>query len=146
MIFLERAPLDSMVTDAKGPPRGLICPLVTPLKTGDLIDSSVLERLIRHVGQGADAILLGDMYWGEGLALSFSTRLELFCAALEIIQGKWPIFINITSRNSKETRMLAAHTGQYLLARLSYLLSQQPWFAPVVRVRMSRYQHCLHIG
>ena len=44
---------------------GLICPLVTPLKSGDVVDERSLDRLIEHVGGGADALLVNDLFWGD---------------------------------------------------------------------------------
>ena len=95
-------------------PRGLICPLVTPLKTGDVVDVSALHRLIDHVGVGADVLLIGDVLWGEGLMMSPETRLEMACAALEIIQGKWPVFITITSQAIRPTRDLLAQAEAFI--------------------------------
>jgi dihydrodipicolinate synthase/N-acetylneuraminate lyase len=103
-----------MVDDRNQLPRGLICPLVTPMKTGDMLDARVLDRLIDHVGVGADGLLLGDVIWGEGLVLSPETRVELACTALEIIQGKWPVLITITSANMKATRDLLAHIEAFV--------------------------------
>jgi dihydrodipicolinate synthase/N-acetylneuraminate lyase len=108
-----------MASDTNKLPRGLICPLVTPLKPGDLLDVTALDRLIDHVGAGADALLLGDVFWGEGLGLSGETRLEMASAALEIIQGKWPVLITITSHSSKATRDLMART-EYFIERSGY--------------------------
>jgi len=92
-----------MVADTNQLPRGLVCPLVTPLKRGDQVDLSALDRLIDHAGAGSDALLLGDVFWGEGLALSPQTRLEMVSAALTIIQGKWPVLITITCHSMKAT-------------------------------------------
>ncbi|MCD6138598.1 MAG: dihydrodipicolinate synthase family protein [Deltaproteobacteria bacterium] len=112
-------PSDSMVSNTNKLPKGLICPLVTPLKMGDVLDLAALERLIAHVGTAADAILIGDAIWGEGLALSAETRLKLTCATLEIAQGKWPIFITITSDTPEATRALLANSESFL-ERLGY--------------------------
>ena len=87
MISWERVPSGSMTSDAMKLPRGLICPLVTPLKTEDMLDVATLERLIGHAGIGADALLVGDVVWGEGLVLGPDTRTEMASAALEIVQG-----------------------------------------------------------
>jgi dihydrodipicolinate synthase/N-acetylneuraminate lyase len=97
-----------MAFDTNKLPRGLICPLVTPLKPGDRLDVTALDRLIDHVSAGADALLLGDVFWGEGLGLSAETRVDMVSSALEIIQGRWPVFITITSHSSKTTRDLMA--------------------------------------
>lgn len=85
------------------PPKGLICPLVTPLKRGTRLDTAALEKLIRHVGPSVDGILLGDMIYGEGEALDIKTRLDLFSSGLDLIRGKWPVFLTITSKNRRET-------------------------------------------
>lgn len=103
-----------MGSDTDKLPRGLICPLVTPLKTGDVLDVAVLERLINHVGVGADAILIGEPFWAESLVLSSKTRLEMATAVLEIVQGKWPLLITITSHTSKATRDLMARTEAFI--------------------------------
>jgi dihydrodipicolinate synthase/N-acetylneuraminate lyase len=95
-----------MAADTDQLPRGLVCPIVTPLKTGDQVDITALDRLIEHAGTGADAILVGDVFWGEGLVLSPETRLEMVSAALTIIQGRWPVLITITSQSTKATRAL----------------------------------------
>jgi dihydrodipicolinate synthase/N-acetylneuraminate lyase len=97
-----------MASDTNRLPRGLICPLVTPLKSGDVLDVVTLDRLIGQAGIGADALLVGDVFWGEGLVLHPETRIAMASAVLEIVQGKWPVFITITSDTSKATRDLLA--------------------------------------
>ena len=103
-----------MVFDTNKLPKGLICPLVTPLKVGDVLDVATLERLIGHTGTGADALLIGDCFWGEGLALNNETRIEMATATLEIVQGKWPVFITITSNTSKATLRLLASIEAFI--------------------------------
>jgi dihydrodipicolinate synthase/N-acetylneuraminate lyase len=100
-------------------PSGLICPLVTPLKTGDVVDAGALDRLIEHVGAGADALLINDVFWGEGLVLSPETRLEVTSTVLEIVQGRWPVCITITSESRKATGELLAQTEAFI-DRLEY--------------------------
>ena len=103
-----------MTSDTMKLPRGLICPLVTPLKTEDVLDVATLERLIGHAGIGADALLVGDVFWGEGQVLSPDTRTELASAALEIVHGKWPVLITITSDTSKATLGLVARIESFI--------------------------------
>lgn len=100
-------------------PAGLICPLVTPLKTGDVVDASALDRLIEHAGAGADALLVNDVFWGEGLALRPETRLDVASTVLEIVQGRWPVYITITSESRKATGNLLAQTEAFI-ERLDY--------------------------
>ena len=93
---------------------GLICPLVTPLKTGDVVDERSLDRLIEHVGGGADALLVNDLFWGEALSLSPKSRLEVASTVLEIVQGRWPVFITITADSRKATSDLLARTERFI--------------------------------
>ncbi len=103
-----------MTSETNKLPRGLICPLVTPLKTGDVLDVAALDRLISQAGIGADALLLGDVLWGEGLVLSPETRIEMTSAILEIIQGRWPVLITVTSETPKATLGLLAKVESFV--------------------------------
>jgi dihydrodipicolinate synthase/N-acetylneuraminate lyase len=88
--------------------------MVTPLKTEDVLDATTLERLIGQAGIGADALLLGDVFWGEGLVLSPDTRIEMARVTLEIVQGKWPVLITITSDTSEATLGLVARIESFI--------------------------------
>jgi dihydrodipicolinate synthase/N-acetylneuraminate lyase len=84
------------------------------LKTGDVLDVATLDRLIGQAGVGANALLVGDVFWGEGLLLSPETRIELSSATLEIVQGKWPVLITITSDTSEATLGLLAKVESFV--------------------------------
>lgn len=103
-----------MGSDTNKLPRGLICPLVTPLKRGNVLDVPTLDRLIGQAGIGADALLLGDVFWGEGLMLGPETRMEMVGAVLEIVQGKWPVLITITSDTPQATLGLLAEIESFV--------------------------------
>lgn len=103
-----------MTSDTNKLPRGLICPLVTPLKTGDMLDVATLDRLISQAGIGANALLVGDILWGEGLVLSPETRIDMASATLEIVQGKWPVMITITLDTPGATLGLLAEVESFL--------------------------------
>jgi dihydrodipicolinate synthase/N-acetylneuraminate lyase len=87
--------------------------MVTPLKNGDRLDEAALDRLIEHVGAGADGLLFGDVFWGEGLVLGRDTRLALYTTVLEIVQGRWPVFLTITADQGKEVLHLISHTEDF---------------------------------
>jgi dihydrodipicolinate synthase/N-acetylneuraminate lyase len=108
-----------MAAEPESLPAGLICPLVTPLKTGDVVDANALDRLIEYAGAGADALLVDDVFWGEGLALRPETRLEVASTVLEIVQGRWPVYITITSENQRDTVDLLSRTEAFI-ERLDY--------------------------
>ena len=102
-----------MESDLNTPPKGLICPLVTPLKKDTLLDTGALENLIRHVSPDVDGIVVGDMIYGEGVSLSRKTRLDLFTSALEMIRGKRPVFVAVTSENPGDTIDLLEETEAF---------------------------------
>jgi dihydrodipicolinate synthase/N-acetylneuraminate lyase len=108
-----------MASDTNKLPRGLICPLVTPLKTEDVLDVAGLERLVGQAGIGADALLFGDVFWGESLLLSPDTRIEMASAAIEIVKRRWPVLITITSDTSTATLGLVAKI-ESLIERSGY--------------------------
>jgi dihydrodipicolinate synthase/N-acetylneuraminate lyase len=108
-----------MMSDTNKVPRGLICPLVTPLKAGDVLDVAALDRLINQAGKGADALLVGDLLWGEGSVLSPETKMEMAAAVLEITQGRWPILMTITSETPRTTIRMMAKIESFM-ARSDY--------------------------
>lgn len=126
MTFWGKVPSGLMVFESYKPPGGLICPLVTPLKAGDILDVSSLERLIDYVGFYADGFLVGDLVWGEGLELNEDTRCELVEATLGILAGRRPVLVTLTSETEQQTvaflnRIKAstggsAHGGRIFLA------------------------------
>lgn len=108
-----------MTSETDKLPRGLICPLVTPLKAGDVLDVAALDRLISQAGIGADALLVGDVLWGEGSVLRPEIKMEMASAVLEIIQGRWPVLITITSETPRATIGLMARMESFV-ERLGY--------------------------
>jgi dihydrodipicolinate synthase/N-acetylneuraminate lyase len=90
------------------PPRGLVCPLVTPLTEDGKIDHRSLRRLLAHAGRWADALLFGDLRWGEAVALGVERRIELVSAGLKLVDGRRPLMICITGASLDETRALTA--------------------------------------
>lgn len=108
-----------MASDTNKLPRGLVCPLITPLKTGDALDAATLDRLISQAGIGANALLVSDIFCGEALVLSPQTRIEMASTTLEIIQGKWPVLITITSDTPEATLGLLAKVESFV-ERLGY--------------------------
>jgi dihydrodipicolinate synthase/N-acetylneuraminate lyase len=85
-------------------PRGLICPLVTPLTAGGELDLPSLERLLGHVHRFADALLVGDLIWGEGGRLSETDRLTLLAAVRDANRGRKPLLVTVTGRHPADTR------------------------------------------
>jgi dihydrodipicolinate synthase/N-acetylneuraminate lyase len=119
MTSLEKASSSSTEGKRATPPRGLICPLITPLTPDRRLDRSSLESLLRHVHRHVDGILVGDLRWGEALDLDLDTRTGLATAVLEIVAGSLPVMVCITGPTLRHTRTLAAELRR-TVDRLAY--------------------------
>jgi dihydrodipicolinate synthase/N-acetylneuraminate lyase len=105
-----------MAAETPQAPRGLICPLVTPLTPRRDLDLTSLQRLIGHVQRFADALLVGDLVWGEAGALSEALRLDLLAAVRDAAEGQKPLLVTVTGRQPTDTRRFM-HTAEALLTR-----------------------------
>jgi len=76
--------------------RGIIPPMITPLKGNDELDRPGVERLIEHIiGGGVHGLfLLGTN--GEGPSLSYRLKKEFLKLSCEIIKGRVPVLVGIT--------------------------------------------------
>lgn len=76
--------------------RGVIPPMITPLKDADTLDVEGLERLIEHIlGGGVHGLfILGTT--GEAPALSYRVRDELMRRAIAHVAGRVPVLVGIT--------------------------------------------------
>lgn len=96
------------------PLRGIIPPMVTPLKSRDELDCAGLERLIEHIlGGGVHGLfILGTT--GEAPSLSYRLRRELIERACRQVSGRVPVLVGITDTafvESVNVARSAAHAG-----------------------------------
>jgi 4-hydroxy-tetrahydrodipicolinate synthase len=87
--------------------RGIVPPLVTPLRGRDRLDVAGLERLIEHVLRGgvSGIFLLGTT--GEAPSLSHRLRHELVRRACRIVDGRVPVLVGVTDTSFVESTALA---------------------------------------
>ncbi len=97
----------------KHPLRGIIPPMVTPLKDNDTLDVEGLERLIEHIISGGvhGLFILGTT--GEGPNLSFRIRQELIQRTCDQIAGRVPVLVGITDTSATESMRLAKKSAEY---------------------------------
>jgi len=78
------------------PLRGIIVPVITPLKDHDTIDVEGLERLIEHILSGGvhGLFILGTT--GEGPNLSYRLRNEMIERTCKQVAGRVPVLVGIT--------------------------------------------------
>src|SRR3954468_1974240 len=107
-------PISSSDPHPPGPLRGIIPPMITPLRDRDRLDVPGLERLIEHIlGGGVHGVfLLGTT--GEGPSLRYRLRAGFVGRACRLIKGRVPIFVGITDTANVESAAVArcaAETG-----------------------------------
>ena len=89
------------------PIRGIVTPLLTPLRTPSLPDEEALERMIEHVVGGGVAGVFALGTTGEGPALgSLAQRRVVQCAA-RAINGRVPLLVGIAHASYEEALALA---------------------------------------
>src|SRR5580692_9044910 len=98
--------------------RGIIPPIVTPLRARDELDVAGLERLIEHIlGGGVHGLfVLGTT--GEAPSLSYRLRRELIERTCRQVAGRVPVLVGITDTAIVEAISLshfAAESGAQAL-------------------------------
>ena len=93
--------------------RGVITPLITPLKEMDELDAGGLERLVEHVlgGEVSGIFVLGTT--GEFSGLSYRLRAELIERVCRQVGGRVPVLAGITDTSIKESINLAEKASEY---------------------------------
>ncbi len=100
-------------------PKGLLCPLVTPLTDQGKIDEASLKKLIIHVVPHVDGIILGESWIGEGLHIDSDGRDILLSVGMEVIQGRVPLITGITGNTVDETKDHISRV-EYLKKKFNY--------------------------
>lgn len=123
------------------PLRGIIPPLVTPLKDRDALDVPGLERVIRHVLAGGvhGLFLLGTT--GEGTSHSHRLRRELLERSSKLVNGRVPLLAGITDTSFVESVNLARAAAE---AGADAVVLSPPYSMPESQVELREYlEHIL---
>lgn len=93
------------------PLRGVIPPMVTPLKDNDHLDVKGLERLVEHILDGGvhGLFLLGTT--GEATDLPYKLRHELIRRVIAQVDGRVPVLVGITDTVFTESVNLAEYAA-----------------------------------
>jgi dihydrodipicolinate synthase/N-acetylneuraminate lyase len=129
------------VSQLPTPLRGIIPPMVTPLKDRDTLDVPGLERLIRHVLAGGvhGLFLLGTT--GEGTSLSHRLRREFIERSSKLINGRVPLLAGITDTSFVESVNLARAAAE---AGADALVLSPPYYMPEGQPELREYlEHIL---
>jgi len=116
--------------------KGVIPPLVTPLKSRDALDEPGLERLVEHVIDGgvSGVFILGST--GEAPSLSYRLRRELITRVCARVNGRLPVLVGITDTAFEESVALARCAAE---AGASKLVLSTPYYFPPGQTELSEY-------
>jgi dihydrodipicolinate synthase/N-acetylneuraminate lyase len=130
----------SKTDSAGGRLKGIIVPLITPLKAQDEIDHGGLERLLEHVLSGgvAGIFILGTS--GEAPSLSYKLRRDLIASTCRIVKTRSPVLVGITDTCLTEALELARRAAD---AGARAVVSSAPYYVPVGQPELIEYFECL---
>lgn len=116
--------------------KGIIPPLITPLKGVDQIDEAALARLVEHVLAGGvhGVFILGTT--GEGPSLSYSLRRRMVDLTTQIVAGRVPVLVGITDTSFVESIHLAEHAGK---AGAQAAVLSTPYYFPAGQTELASY-------
>ncbi len=111
--------------------KGIIPPLVTPLKDTNTLDQEGLEKLVEHIlqAQVSGLFILGTT--GEGPHMSIAIREELIKQVAKIVNGRTKILVGVADTSITESVKLAqvaadAGAGSVVATPPYYFGTSQP--------------------
>jgi 4-hydroxy-tetrahydrodipicolinate synthase len=119
--------------------RGIIPPIVTPLRSRDELDIDGLQHLVQHVLDGGvhGIFVLGTT--GEAPSLSYRLRRELIERTCRLVAGRVPVLVGITDTAFVE----AVHMAQFAAeSGAQALVLAPPYYFPNSQPELLEYvQH-----
>ena len=116
--------------------RGIIPPMVTPLRNRDELDRDGLERLVNHVIAGGvnGLFILGST--GEAPSLSYRLRKELIDAVCRLADNRVPVLVGITDTAFVESVAVARHAAN---AGAAAVVLSTPYYFPAGQTELLGY-------
>ncbi|HPY32165.1 MAG TPA: dihydrodipicolinate synthase family protein [Verrucomicrobiota bacterium] len=118
---------DSPALSLPQPLRGIVPPMITPLRARDELDVPGLERLIEHILAGGvrGLFILGTS--GEAPSLSYRLRRELIDRTCRQVAGRVSVLVGVTDTSFVELLNLARHAAE---AGAAALVLAAPYYFP----------------
>lgn len=116
--------------------RGVIPPLITPLKDRDTLDVGGLERLVVHLlSGGVDGLfILGTT--GEGPSLSHRLQRDLVTSTARMLDGRLPLYVGITDTSLVESIELARFAAA---AGADAVVAAPPFYFPAGQTELRHW-------
>lgn len=123
-------------TSLSTPLRGIVPPMITPLKDRDTLDAEGLERLVEHLVAGGvhGLFILGTS--GETPCLSYRLRRELIGRVCQQVNARLPVLVGVTDTSIVETLALARCAAE---AGASGVVLAPPYYFPVSQPELIQY-------
>ncbi len=118
--------------------KGIIPPMITPLKDVDTLDLAGLERLVEHILAGGvhGLFILGTT--GEAQSLSYALRYELIERVCRQVGDRVPVLVGITDTSLTESLKMAEKAA---VCGASAVVSAAPYYyAPAQPELVDFYQ------
>jgi len=116
--------------------RGIIPPMVTPLKDRDTLDEPGLQRLVERILAGGvhGLFILGTT--GEGPSLSHALRHELIGRTCKLVNGRVPVLVGITDTAFAESVNMACRAAD---AGAAAVVLAPPYYFPAGQAELLEY-------
>jgi dihydrodipicolinate synthase/N-acetylneuraminate lyase len=116
--------------------RGIIPPMVTPLRARDDLDLAGLERLVEHILAGgiSGLFILGTT--GEGPGLSYRLRRDLITRVCRQVKQRVPVLVGITDTSFVESVELARYAA---LKGADAVVVAPPYYLPEAQPELQEY-------
>lgn len=120
--------------------KGIVPPLITPLKDVDTLDVEGLERLIEHVIAGgvSGVFVLGTT--GEFSSISYRLRRELIERTCILVNGRIPVLVGITDTSIVESLQLAQKAAE---CGADALVAAPPYYYGAAQPELIEYYESL---
>jgi 4-hydroxy-tetrahydrodipicolinate synthase len=116
--------------------KGIVPPIITPLKDVDTLDVDGLERLIEHILAGGVSGLFVLGTTGEFSSLSYRLRNELVERVCKQVAGRVPVLVGFTDTAIIESMTLAKHAAD---CGAEALVSAPPYYYGTAQPELIEY-------
>lgn len=132
----EPTPMSHSVADKSISLQGIVPPLVTPLRSRDVLDVEGLERLLHHVIAGgvSGVFILGTT--GEAPSLSYRLRRELISRTIGIVDHRTAVLVGVTDTALVESVELAKHAAD---CGADAAVLTTPYYFPAGQTELTAY-------
>lgn len=84
--------------------RGIVVPVITPFKEDESVDKFALKKIVRRLLENGVHGIFVNSTTGEGVCLSNDEKKEVLQIVVETVQGKIPVYANVSDVSSKRAR------------------------------------------